>query len=102
MNAQGAWELKKGTITIVRCDETEGNYQMLAVQGNAVDGPETTGTYVWLEVEDWKRLEEKFIFGPYIHHVAGVYGDYTRALKEVTRYLNIKWDNIKEGWKSLS
>lgn len=102
VNAQGAWKLKNGNITILRCDESEGNYQMLAVQGNAVDGPETTGTYVWLEVENLKRLEEKFILGPYIHHVAGIYGDYTRALKEATRYLNIKWDDIKEGWESLS
>jgi L-fucose isomerase-like protein len=102
VNAQGSWELQKGNITILRCDEISGKYQMIAAEGNAVDGPETTGTYVWLEVDNWKRLEEKFIFGPYIHHVAGVYGNYTRALKEVSKYLNIQWDSKLEGLESLS
>jgi len=101
INAQGSWELQKGNITILRCDETGGKYQMIAAEGKAVDGPETTGTYVWVEFDNWKRLEEKFIFGPYIHHVAGVYGNYKRALKEAAGYLGIEWDDITIGPESL-
>lgn len=101
IKAQGSWELQKGDITILRCDETGGNYQMIAAEGKAVDGPKTTGTYVWVEFDNWKRLEEKFIFGPYIHHVAGVYGKYKRVLKEAARYLGIEWDDIIAGPESL-
>ena len=46
-------------------------------------------------------LEEKFIFGPYIHHVAGVYGKYSRAIEEAARYLPIKWDEVGTGPRSL-
>ena len=34
-----------------------------------VDGPETNGTDVWFETNNWKMWEEKLMFGPYIHHV---------------------------------
>jgi L-fucose isomerase-like protein len=101
IDAQAAWELKKGDITIIRCDEINGHYKMVAAQGKAVDGPSTTGSYVWLEVPCWKSVEEKFIFGPYIHHVAGVYGKYSNAIREAARYLPIEWDEIGTGQKSL-
>lgn len=101
INAQASWELKKGNITIMRCDDLNGNYQLLVSEGRAIDGPETTGSYVWMEVNDWKRLEEKFIYGPYIHHVAGIYGNYENALREITRYLPVKWDDISQGPRSL-
>ena len=32
-------------------------------EGKAVAGPETTGTYVWFEADNWKRWEEKLMFG---------------------------------------
>ena len=101
INAQAIWELKKGDITIIRCDDINGEYKMMASEGKAIDGPATTGSYVWFESPCWKPLEEKFIFGPYIHHVAGVYGKYSRAIREATRYLPIKWDEIGTGPESL-
>lgn len=101
INAQATWELKKGDITILRCDDINGQYKLFATEGKAIDGPETTGSYVWFESPCWKSVEEKFIFGPYIHHVAGVYGKYSRALQEATRYLPIEWDVIGTGPKSL-
>ena len=82
------WEMKKGDITMVRMDELDGEYYMFAGAGKACDGPATTGTYVWFEVDNWKRWEEKLILGPYIHHCAGVYGNYTEELREVAKYLN--------------
>lgn len=101
IDAQAAWELRKGDITIIRCDEINGQYKMVAAQGKAVDGPSTTGSYVWFEAPCWKSIEEKFIFGPYIHHVAGIYGKYSNAIKEATRYLPIEWDEIGTRTKSL-
>ena len=36
-----------------------------------IDGPYTKGTYLWVEVENWKRLEAKLVEGPYIHPLRG-------------------------------
>ena len=101
INGQATWELKKGDITILRFDDIGGEYSIIATEGKAIDGPETTGSYVWFESPCWKSLEEKFIFGPYIHHVAGVYGKYSRAIEEAARYLPIKWDEVGTGPRSL-
>lgn len=101
LNGQATWELKPGNITILRCDDINGQYKIIASEGRAIDGPVTTGSYVWFESLCWKSLEEKFIFGPYIHHVAGIYGKYARAIKEATQYLSIEWDEIGTGAKML-
>ena len=96
------WEMKQGDITMVRMDELDGEYYMFIGEGKATTGPETTGTWVWLEVDDWKKWEEKLMFGPYIHHVAGVYGKYVDVLMEVGRYLNVNIDTPDTpGPKSL-
>ena len=31
--------------------------------------------------------EEKLVFGPYIHHVAGAFGSYSQILSEACKYL---------------
>lgn len=89
----GNWELKKGDITLCRFDGIHGEYSLFAGEGRAADGPETTGTYVWFETEDWESWEERLVFGPYIHHVGGMYGKYAGALREAARYLNVKFDH---------
>jgi len=102
VEAQERFEMKDGDITLCRFDELDGKYILFAGEGKKVSGPETNGTYVWLEVDDWKRWEEKLIFGPYIHHVGGVYGKYLPVLREVARYLEIEFDNAHEqGTHSL-
>lgn len=88
----GRWELKKGGITLCRFDSVNGEYSLFAGEGRAADGPETTGTYVWFETDNWEQWEERLVFGPYIHHVGGMYGSYAAALQEAARYLNIKFD----------
>ena len=102
LEGRGRFPLKKGEITIARLDELNGNYKMIAVEGKAVDGPPTTGTYTYFETDNWKRVEEKFVFGPYIHHVAGCYGQYARCLKEAIRFIeHIEWDDLNCGPSSL-
>ncbi len=87
------WELIKGDITIIRFDGINGHYSLLCGEGKAVDGPYTLGTYVYFEVNDWPMWEEKIIYGPYIHHVSCIYGNYASVLYEATRYLDgIKFD----------
>jgi hypothetical protein len=99
---RGQWELQEGDMSIARFDVIEGKYSLFPGEARAVDGPMTTGTYVWAEVDDWKRWEEKFIFGPYIHHVAVVYGRYQQVLAEACKYIpGLCSDTINEYPLSL-
>lgn len=84
---QGQFELHNGDVTICRFDALEGNYTLMSGQGKAVDGPTKGGTYVWVKVSDWEKWEEKLVFGPYIHHVAGAFGSYSQILSEACKYL---------------
>lgn len=86
------WELKPGDITLCRFDSIGGSYSLFAGEGHTTTGPETTGTYVWFETDNWEAWEERLVFGPYIHHVAGAYGAYADALREAARYLGITFD----------
>ncbi len=95
-NAQERFELKKGDITVCRFDECDGKHYLFGGEGRAVDGPETNGTYVWFETDNWKRWEEKLMFGPYIHHVGGIYGNYKKVLREAARYLGMIFDDADE------
>ncbi|MDR0818304.1 MAG: fucose isomerase [Oscillospiraceae bacterium] len=95
-NGQQVFELKQGELTMARLGELEGEYYLFAGEGKTTDGPETTNTYVWFEADNWKRWEEKLMFGPYIHHIGGIYGKYLPVLREACRYLGIKFDNAHE------
>ena len=88
----GRWELKKGDIRILRLGTRDGEYSLFMGTSHAIDGPYTKGSYVWVEVDDWDKWEERLIYGPYIHHVVGTYQDVVPALKEACRYLKIKPD----------
>lgn len=84
---QGQFELRNGEVTICRMDALEGAYTLMSGQGKAVDGPAKGGTYVWVKVSDWEKWEEKLVFGPYIHHVAGAFGAYSQILSEACKYI---------------
>jgi L-fucose isomerase-like protein len=98
IDGQEQFRLKDGDLTICRFDDLDGEYSLLAGEGEskAKAGPVTTGTYTYLKTDNWKRWEERFIFGPYIHHVAGVYGKYLPVLREAARYLDIHFDSAHE------
>ena len=93
VKGEGQWELKQGDLTLCRFDDFGGEYHLFAGECKTTTGPETVGTYVWIETDDWKKWEERFIFGPYIHHVGGMYGKYTSVLREAARYLKINFDH---------
>lgn len=98
VDGQEFFRIKDGALTLCRFDDLNGKYSLFAGEGmsQSKTGPVTTGTYTYLQVDNWKRWEEKLIFGPYIHHVAGVYGNYLPVLREVARYLDITFDNAHE------
>lgn len=83
----GQWRLKDGEITIARFDGAGGEYRLLAGEAVTTHGPHSEGTYVWIETDDWERWERKFIYGPYIHHVAGSYGRFASILAEACRFI---------------
>ena len=89
---EGHYRIKKGELTVLRFDGDHGNYYCFVGKGQSINGPETGGNYTYLEVDDWIKWEKKFVYGPYVHHVVGIFGDYRDALFEACRYLEIKYD----------
>lgn len=83
----GNFEIKSGNITVARFDGMNGEYSLLMGHGKSTTGPYNLGTYTWMEVQDWPQWEEKIIYGPYVHHVAGIHDQCAYALYEATRYI---------------
>ncbi|MBI2914485.1 MAG: L-fucose/L-arabinose isomerase family protein [Firmicutes bacterium] len=81
------WQIRGGDLTVCRFDGDHGEYFLLMGHGRGVSGPMNRGTYVWMEVNDWPKWEEKLIRGPYIHHVVGVHGTVAPVLYEACRYI---------------
>ncbi|MBP3902668.1 MAG: L-fucose/L-arabinose isomerase family protein [Blautia sp.] len=85
-------EAEHGPMSLVRFDGDDGEYSILLGHAKGIDGPWTRGTYVWVEVNNLKRLEAKIVEGPYIHHVAAIHGDVVPVVYEACKYLGIKPD----------
>lgn len=86
------YELKPGELTICRFGGMHGKYRLFADEAHTTQGPSTDSSYVWMEVNDWKAWERKFMYGPYIHHVSAAHGKYVAALREACRYMEIEAD----------
>ena len=85
-------EAKHGEVTLARFDGDNGEYSLLLGNAKGVDGPTCVGTYLWVEVENIKRLEAKIVEGPYIHHCVGIHKDIVPVLYEACKYINVKPD----------
>lgn len=96
-------EAKQGDMALCRFDGDNGEYSLLLGHAKGVDGPYTKGTYVWVEVENLKRLENKIVCGPYIHHCVGIHKDVVPVLYEACKYIGVTpdlYDPIEEEVKS--
>ncbi len=96
-------EARHGDITLCRFDGDNGEYSLLLGHAKGIDGPYTKGTYLWVEVENLKRLEAKLVEGPYIHHCVGVHQDVIPVLYEACKYIGVKpdlYDPIEENVKA--
>ncbi len=94
---------KKGKLSIMRFDGDGGEYSMLLGHAKGIDGPYTKGTYLWIEVNDLKRLEAKVVEGPYIHHCVAVHADIVPIIYEACKYIGVKpdlYDPIEEKVKA--
>lgn len=89
-------EAKHGEMTICRFDGDNGKYSLLLGKAKGIDGPYTKGTYVWVEVKNWKRLEQKLVTGPYIHHCVGIHKDVVPILYEACKYIGVEADLYDE------
>lgn len=96
-------EAKHGEVTLCRFDGDNGEYSMLLGNAKGVDGPKGMGTYLWVEVDNIKRLEEKIVCGPYIHHCVGIHKNVVPVLYEACKYIGVKpdlYDPIEEDVKA--
>ena len=96
-------EAKHGDVTLARFDGDEGEYSLLLGNAKGVDGPKGMGTYLWVEVDNIKRLEAKIVEGPYIHHCVGIHKNVVPVLYEACKYIGIKpdlYDPIEEDVKA--
>lgn len=85
-------EAKHGEITLCRFDGDNGTYSLLLGTARGIEGPYTKGTYLWVEVDDWKRLENKLVCGPYIHHCVGIHRNVVPILYEACKYIGVSPD----------
>ncbi|MDY3969086.1 MAG: fucose isomerase, partial [Atopobiaceae bacterium] len=96
-------EAKHGEVTLARFDGDNGQYSMLLGTAEGIDGPKGMGTYLWVRVQNIKRLEAKIVEGPYIHHCAGIHDDVVPVLYEACKYLGITpdlYDPIEDDIKA--
>ncbi|MDR1018836.1 MAG: L-fucose/L-arabinose isomerase family protein [Lachnospiraceae bacterium] len=96
-------EAKHGDVSLVRFDGDNGEYSLLLGHAKGVDGPKGMGTYLWVEVDNIKRLEAKIVEGPYIHHCVGIHKDVVPILYEACKYIGVKpdfYDPIEEDVKA--
>lgn len=80
-------EIKGGEISILRFDGDNGEYSILLGTAKGIEGPFTIGTYLWIEVENWTRLEDKLVTGPYVHHCVGIHGNIMPVIYEACKYI---------------
>lgn len=85
-------EAKHGEITLCRFDGDNGEYSLLLGNAKGVDGPACMGTYLWVEVDNIKRLEAKIVEGPYIHHCVGIHKNVVPVLYEACKYIGVTPD----------
>ena len=80
-------EIKGGEISLLRFDGDNGQYSMLLGKANGIEGPYTVGTFLWVEVKNWGKLEDKLVTGPYVHHCVGIHKDILPVIYEACKYI---------------
>lgn len=89
VNMRQSFKVKDGIYTLARFDQENGNYSLLNGTCQSTEGPYSYGTYLWVEfdagLDAWER---KLIFGPYIHHMAEIEGDYTSEIADFTNFIS--------------
>jgi L-fucose isomerase-like protein len=96
-------EIKGGEVSLFRFDGDGGEYGMLMGTAKGIDGPATQGTYLWVEVPNWQRVESMIVRGPYVHHATGIHGNLLPVIFEALTYLpGVRADFYDEGQKQAT
>lgn len=91
-------ELKPGDISILRFDGDNGEYGMLMGTAKTIEGPKTIGTYAWVEIPNWSKVETMIVKGPYVHHAVGIHGNVLPVIYEALTYIpGVKADFYDEN-----
>ena len=96
-------EAHHGKVSLVRFDGDHGEYSLLLGNAKGIEGPKGMGTYLWVEVDNIKRLEAKIVEGPYIHHCVGIHENVVPVLYEACKYIGVTpdlYDPIEEDVKA--
>ena len=97
VNQRSWFRAKDGTYTVARMDQESGDYMILPLVADTTKGPQTHGTYIWVEFDNLKKVEDRLLDGPYIHHFVEIEGDYRKEIKEFCKYFpNLKVDTELE------
>ena len=97
VNQRSWFRAKDGRYTIARLDQESGNYMILPLVADTTQGPQTHGTYIWVEFDNLKAVEDRLLDGPYIHHFVEMEGDYSKEIKEFCKYYpSLKYDSALE------
>lgn len=94
-------EIRGGEISLFRFDGQNGEYGMLMGTAKGIDGPKTQGTYLWIEVPNWSRVESMIVRGPYVHHATGIHGNLLPVIYDALNYIpGVRADFYDEGQKA--
>mgnify|MGYP000851659430 CR=1 FL=1 len=80
-------EIKGGLVSLFRFDGDNGEYGMLMGNAKGIEGPYTNGTYLWVEVSNWPKVESMIVKGPYVHHAVGIHGNLLPVMLEALTYI---------------
>lgn len=93
-------ECKGGEVTLLRFDGDHGEYGLLLGTAQGIEGPHNHGTYLWVEVPNWPKVESMIVKGPYVHHATGLHGNVLPALYTAAEYLpELRLDFYDEAQK---
>jgi L-fucose isomerase-like protein len=99
----GEFEIKGGDITLCRFDGDHGEYSLLIGEGKGTNGPKNMGTYIWYEVKNWPKWENKLVTGPYVHHCSGIHAKLAPVLFETCKYITgLNADPVEPGPDEIS
>jgi len=84
------FQLKEGDVTLNRLIEYDGVFKLLITKGRIVrDNRKLRGSWSWVEVNDLKQLYKTLINEGFIHHASMIHGDYSEALTELCKFVNV-------------
>jgi len=93
-------EIKGGEVSLIRFDGDHGEYGVLMGTAQGIKGPRNKGTYLWVEVPEWPRVESMIVKGPYVHHAVGIHGNILPVIYEALTYLpGVRADFYNDGQK---